>query len=276
MMHLTEERLRALLDGKLPPDEARALADHLARDCAECEALLAAAPAGALDGAIDAALTALAPVRLEEAGTDLEYARIRRRVRAAAGGRRPWLRPLAIAAAVAVAAGVTLKVLVDREARDARWDGEKGIGSSRAAAVPVRLSAVAVLGEPGAEPRLVKVAHGEALPPAAALQLRVEVGRAADVALARVGPGGDVDVFWRERVAHAGPVQLSVEGRPAAYPLAGLTGPQRFVAIASARGLDEGRAAAAARTIAAAPSAAAERAASGEGITFDILEVTVR
>ena len=37
--HLDPETLRRLLRGDLPPDDARRIAAHLARECPECEAL---------------------------------------------------------------------------------------------------------------------------------------------------------------------------------------------------------------------------------------------
>ena len=93
-LHLDSEALRRLLSGDLPAEEARRWAEHLARDCAECEAVLAAeGEATALDGEADARLLALAPVRAAERGNDLEYARIRRAMEGAPARFRPRTSP---------------------------------------------------------------------------------------------------------------------------------------------------------------------------------------
>ncbi len=275
MMHLTQDGIRRLLQGAMDPAEARALAAHLESDCPQCEALLASGPAEQLDGLADRALTGLARSSPPEAGSDLEYARIRRKLRAGRSHRSRWPRLAALAAGLVAAGAITVKLAVDRAAREERWDGVKGVAAGMAQAVPVRLSAVAVLPEPSGQPRLWKVAAGDSLPRDAALQLRFEVGRPADVAVLRAGTAGDVDVIWHERVASAGPVQLSVSGRPAAYPLAGLAGSQRLVLIASPEPLDAERVAAAARAL-APPGRVGGESPALEGLSIDVLEVTVR
>ncbi len=274
VMHLTEHTVRRLLDGTIDPAAARALAAHLESDCPECEALLAAGPAGALDGLADRALTALAPVRPEEAGSDLEYARIQRKLRPHRSGRPRWTRLAALAATLVVAAGVVVLFAVERAGRQARWDGVKGVAGRLSHPVPIRLRAIAVISEPSGLATW-KVVSGEALPSRAALQIQLEVGGAADVAIARVGPAGELDVFWHERVATAGPVRLSVAGRPAAYPLAGLGGPQRLVVVASPETLAADRVAAAARAL-APPARIGGESPALEGLSIDVLEITVR
>ncbi len=274
VMHLTEHSLRRLLDGTIEPAEARTLAAHLESDCPQCEELLASSPAGVLDTRADRALAALTPTRLEEAGNDLEYARIRRRVGPRRASRSRWVRLAALAASLAAAGGLTVKLAVDRAAREARWDGAKGISARPSRPIPLRLRAVAVISERSGHVTW-KVVSGEALPSHAALQIQLEVGSAADVAIARVGPAGDVDAFWHERVAAPGRVQISIGGRPAAYPLAGLVGPQRLVAIASPEPVAAERVEAAARAL-APPSRVAGESPALEGLSLDVLEVTVR
>ncbi len=80
MTHLTERSYALLLQGTLPPEDARALARHLEGPCAICEELLASLPtADAVDGLVEASLAALAPAGGR--GNDLEFARIERRLR---------------------------------------------------------------------------------------------------------------------------------------------------------------------------------------------------
>ncbi len=270
-MHLTRESLRRLLAGTIDQVEARAIAAHLEQDCPECEALLASTEAGPLDGIADHALTALAPTRPEEAGNDVEYARIQRMLRPRRSARR-WA-PLAAAAAALLTAGIGVHLAVQRSGPG--WDGVKGGSAAPARPVQLRVSAVAVQAQAGGQPRIWKVAGGDELPADAALQLRMEVGGAADVALARVGPGGAVHVFWHERVAAPGPVRITVDGRPAAYPLAGLAGPQRFVALASPGRLAPERIAAAARRL-APPARIGGEGPALDGLSIDVVEITVR
>jgi hypothetical protein len=137
-------------------------------------------------------------------------------------------------------------------------------------AVPVRLRFVVV------DPRgaLAKGVAGETVPPTARLAFEVEVGRAADVALVRAGPGAAPEVFYRARLA-AGRAQVAAEGRPAAYPLDGLEGTQRFAVVASEEGLAPERLAAAARAL-APPARIAADAPGLDGLSLDVVEVTVR
>jgi hypothetical protein len=272
-MHLSNENLKRLLAGTAEAAEARALAAHLEEECPRCEALLASTPTP-LDGVADRALTALAPARPEEAGHDLEYARIQRALRERPSASSRWAR-LAVAAAVLIVGGAGLQLALQHGRQDA-WDGVKGVTTGRPQVVPVRLSVVAVEPAEGqAEPRIWKVAGGDSVPHDAALQLRLQAGGAADVAVVRLGAGSEVETFWHHRVA-AGPVQITVDGRPAAYPLAGLAGPQRFVALSSAGELAPERVAAAARALATpARMGEAERGLL-EGISIDVLEITVR
>jgi hypothetical protein len=283
MSHLTPETLRRFLDGTLAPAEARVWAEHLDQDCPKCEALLATEPATALDGVVDARLAALAPARPEERGDDLEYARIQRALKP----RRAWmsrfqlprlqlprLQTLAAAAALLLVAGVAVQLGTGRTSRDQGWDGLKGIAADATSAVPVRLSAVAVLGDGGGGPQVRKVAGGDTVASSSALQVRVELGGPADLAVARIGPAGTVELIWHERVAGAGSVELTVDGRAAAYPLAGLSGSHRFVTVASAEPLSGSRLEAAVRALSRAPLGA--QAPELRGISADVLEITVR
>lgn len=264
--HLSQETYRRLLDGTLPPHEARALAEHLAADCPECEELLAQrTEADALDGRVDRALAALAA---GEAGNDLEFDRIQRRIAASAAARRRPSRTWSLAAAALVlVASVSILEWADRRAATSPgWDGEKGFATR---AVPVRLRFLVLDPAGGIE----KGVAGEAVHAGARLQFEVELGRAADVALVRVPARGAPEVFLRERLG-SGRTTVSVDGRPAAYPLEGLAGPQRFLAIASPEPLDERGVVAAAQAL-APPARLSPDAAGLEGLSLDGVEVLV-
>jgi hypothetical protein len=264
-LHLDPETLRRLQAGQVTAAEARSWAAHLASDCARCEELLAGdGPAGPLDGAADAALAGLAPPRPEEAGNDLEYARIQRALR---GGRaRPAGRAvafLAVAAMALVGAGVVFQV-----ARGPRsgWDGVKGPAP---AAVPASLR-FAVAGPGGSA--VERGATGQVLAADRSLLFRIEVGAPAHLVLLRAG-GGETEVVFRHRAEGPGPVDVTVDGRTAAYPLAGLSGAQRFILVAGAEPLTEADLAAAAKLLS---GQAAERGPGSPGLTVDVVEITVR
>src|SRR5512138_1676481 len=108
--HLDQKTYGLLRSGKLAPEAARRLAEHLDGPCDECEVFLAAQPPDDLDGAVDASLTRLAPASPSEAGSDVEFSRIHKAVR----GRRPVARAtrwLAAAAALLLVGGVSLSIL---------------------------------------------------------------------------------------------------------------------------------------------------------------------
>jgi hypothetical protein len=266
-MHLDERTYRDLLAGRLPPAEARALAAHLDGACEVCETFLAGRPgADLVDGQADRALAALTPV--PAFGNDLEYARIRRLARAEPRG-RSWSRPvLAVAAAAAVAIAGVAGIVLQRGHSRPGWDGEKG---SLRAGIPARLRFV-VLG--GAHGPPEKGVTGEAVSRIDRLAFEIELGRPADVAVVRVGGTTAPDVFYRRRLA-SGRTAVALAGRPAAYPLDGLAGPQRFVLVASEAPLTPDRLAAAARAL-APPSRIEADAPALDGLSLDVVEVVVR
>src|SRR5689334_10328240 len=104
-LHLDLETYRKLTSGELAPARAREIAAHLDGDCDVCEAFLANLPPDGLDGAVDAALTDLAPARADEAGHDLEYMRIRRSARAPRTAISRVTRYVAMAAAFLLVGG---------------------------------------------------------------------------------------------------------------------------------------------------------------------------
>ncbi len=271
--HLDARTYAHLLHGDLPPAEARALGRHLEEDCPECEEFLASLPgADALDGAVDRALAALAPADATGQGNDVEFARIERRMaELEAPRRRPrHVAPAALAAAV-LAAGV-VGLLLPRAGSDrSAWDGVKG---TEPRPIPVRLRFVVITSEPGGPPVLERGVSGQPVGPAASLQFEIETGIPADVALVRVPARGSPEVFWHERVGR-GRASVAVQGRPAAYPLADLSGPQRFVLVASEHRLDEGRIARAAVPL-APPARVSPDIPTLDGLSLDVVEVDVR
>jgi hypothetical protein len=290
-MHLDARTHADLLAGTLGPDEARRLARHLAEGCERCENFLAArGGTDAADGRVDRALAAVAE-RGEE-GSDAELAAIERRLRAGEARRdsmgarpepvsarpepvegrtersRAWPGRRRVTGALAAAAVVLvagLAALVGRGPEQPGWDGTKGAAPAPSA---VRLRFLVVDGAEGPD-ALRRGASGEAIAPRARLEFEVELGHAAHVALARVGPDATVDVFWTGAL-DAGASIVTLDGRPAAYGLDGLRGPQRFVAIASAAPLD-GPAAAHAAVAGARDGSGAPAAA----IATDAVEVRV-
>lgn len=262
----TYERLRR---GTLPPAEVRALARHLEGACETCEAFLASLPAAdGLDGRVEAALGAL-PVAGAQ-GSDLEFARIERRLRGDGAPARRSGRIVAGMVAAAVLAVGLAGVLAPRPAPERPgWDGLKGTGQ----AIPVRLRFVVLAPREGG-PSVEKGVSGQEVSASASLQFEVETGRPAAVALVRVPVGGAPEIFWRARVGQ-GRTTVEMGGRPAAYPLSGLSGPQRFVLVASAEEPDETRLAAAARAISPRARTSSEPFAA-DGLSLDLVEVEVR
>ncbi len=269
MTHLTAESCRRLLDGTLPADEARRLSDHLATECETCEEVLVSLPdADGADGLVDAALAALGPTATVRPN-DLDFARIERRLRREPA-RRPRLRTAALAAAVLLA-GVAGLVLSPHGPDRRSPDGVKGASP---APVPVRLRFLVLSPVPGASPAIEKGVSGEVVIGSSSLAFEIEAGRAAEAALVRVPERGAPEVLWHDRVL-PGRTPVSVEGRPAAYPVADLSGPQRFVLVASEDRIEEARAERAAAAL-APPARVAPDAPGLDGLSLDVVEVIVR
>lgn len=264
MMHLDPERYALLVGGTLPPEEARALAEHLSGDCEICERFLADAPADGLDGRGDAAIAGAFPPPTVPGG-ELEFARIRRRLRAHGLGRH--VAPAAIAASLLLAgvAGLLAPRHPPQSPQVAAWDGLKGTAAPR---VGVRLRAVRLDAAGGATP----LRDGEPAAEGARLLFEVEADRGADVALVHLGAGG-AEVLWRRRIA-AGRTVVTTDDRAAAWTVAGPPGAQRFALVAAPEGFDDD-ALARATAVLSAPEAPAGDAAPA-GISADVLEIRVR
>jgi hypothetical protein len=269
--HIDLETYTLLRSGELAPAEARAIAEHLDGPCDVCEAFLAGSiEADALDGDVDAALGALAPAAEAERGNDMEFARIRRAVKTArpAPARR-WTGYAMAAAAMLLVGGVSLTVMRSGPTQ-APWDGDKGRGQLQP--VPARLR-FAVVGQGRESPQIDRGQSGAVVPQDASLAFRVELGRPAYVALLRIG-AGESEVVWRHHADRAGTVDVSEQGRPAAYPLRGLAGTQHFALVASERPIADEDLAAAAR--AATGASAARDDPRVHVMTLDVVQVTVR
>jgi len=271
-MHVTPRTFADLVAGRLSPEEARALSDHLDGECELCERVLATSgSADGLDGAADAAIAMACPPS-GGVGNDLEFAAIMRSAREGAPA-RAW-RAQAAAAAAMVLVVATAGILVQGEHRTAEarpvvveWNGMKG---RDARPLPVRLRFLVL----GADGSIEKGIAGEPLDPGASLMFEVEASRPADVAVARVGAGGEVELLWRRRV-NAGRTDVTLDGRPAAYPLSALGGRHRFVLLASDRPLPQPRASEAAAVL-APPGGLSAEAPELDGLSIDVVELTVR
>jgi hypothetical protein len=268
-MHLDTQTYTALLDGTLAPNEARALSAHLDGDCEQCESFLASQMnVDALDGALDAAIARELPSDAG-AGNDLEFARIARRLR----GARPWSRRVifssVIAASVLVAGVAGLVAVGARGTHGQRpsWDGTKGLTPRP---IPVRLRFL----EMAPDRRIEKGISGEAVDAEASLLFEVETARVAFAAIARVAPDGEAELIWRQRIG-AGRTQVAVGGKPAAYPLSGLHGPQRFILVASDAPLDDLRVLDAGRAL-APPAGIGSEDPALSGLSMDVVELSVR
>jgi hypothetical protein len=269
--HLTDRSYDLLLQGSLPPEEARALARHLEEACTVCEEFLASRPtADAADGLVEGALGALVPAGGR--GHDLEFARIERALREGPPRPRASRRIGSAALAAAVLAAGLAGLLVPRAGPERpAWDGTKGAAQ---ASLPVRLRFAVVTAAAGGPPALEKGVPGQVVAPEASLQFEIESGRAAHAALVRVPESGAPELFWSERVAE-GRTAIAVEGRPAAYPLAELSGAQRFVLVAAEERLHPERIARAVEVVAGSGRLAAEAPAL-DGLSLDVVEVRVR
>lgn len=201
-------------------------------------------------------------------GNDLEFARILRAVSARERTPRRQVVAGALAASLVIAgvAGLVAGQLRPTTEPPA-WDGAKGLA---ARPIPVRLRFLEV----DADGRMAKGVSGEQVPFTSSLLFEVESARPAVAGIARVSPAGNVEVIWRQRVS-AGRTQVTIDGRPAAYPLGVLSGPHRFVLVASQSALDDARLEGAATAL-APPKPPSGDAPSLDGLSLDVVDVYVR
>jgi hypothetical protein len=266
--HLDHETYLRLRAGELDPATARQLAAHLTEDCDACVSFLAHLPADEMDGATDALLTRLAPPSPQEAGHDIEFARIQRELRRSPAERRPFGWIAAAAAALLVAGGGTWAALHARAAHQA-WDGVKGQGPR---VIPARLR-FAIVDPTSGTPRIAAGRNGTVVPGDQSLAFRIEVGRPAHVALLRIG-GEESETVWKGYASRPGVLDVSENGKAAAYPLHGLSGEQRFALVASERQLTAEDLLEAARAARGAGAAALER--ESPDMTLDVIQIRVQ
>jgi hypothetical protein len=261
--HIDESTVRRLLSGEIRGEAARRVADHLESSCEVCESVLSdSGSADRLDGTLDAALF-FVPPRKGEAGSDREWASIQRQL--LPPRRRTWrYAGLGAAAAAALALGATITLMGRPE--QGVLDGFKGRESEQSSA---RLLLSLSVPGPGA-PSLERAASGAVVPSEASLLFRVEASGPAQLALLRVGPDGS-EVLWEGSATRAGAIDVEVGGHPAAYPLHGLAGRQRFGLLA-APSLDPQTLQAARRVLSGSEAAGAPSPA----VSLDVVEVTVR
>ena len=190
--HLDPERWAALCEGRLPPAEAEALADHLETECERCEAFLAERGAHEVDP-FDAEVDALLLAGQAEGPEDaLGWRRLSRRL-APAPRRRAWS---AAAGALALAAGLLLFLRPGPELPGGR---DKGAGP----ALAPTLSLLLVEGE-----ALRPLPPGASVPVGAVLAFEISAPAPACVQLWREGEA----LFDAPRCLEAGRQVLEAEG----------------------------------------------------------------
>ncbi|HET7824071.1 MAG TPA: hypothetical protein VFK90_02005, partial [Anaeromyxobacter sp.] len=170
-----------------------------------------------------------------------------------------------------LAAGVAALVAPRPSPHRAAWDGAKGPPTQDRA---VRLRYAVVGPAAGGAPAVEKGRAGEPVPAAASLQFEIDAARPVRAALVRVGADGAAEAFWSDGVG-PGPSAVTIGGRPAAYPLRGLAGPQRFVLVASDGAVDAERAMRVAEAL-ARPSRGGADPEWPAGLSLDMVEVEVR
>jgi hypothetical protein len=225
--HLNPERLQALLDGKLKPEQEAALARHLAGgECPTCEEFL-----GGLDESVEKKLISILD-RSTSAG-ELSTEANRKILESITPRRPPVPRAVLIpAAGFAVVALLVLAVVL--------WlpsDDTTRIKGDEAGVVHVALSLGLVEPAKAGTVDVRRVASGAEVKPENLVVFRVTTNAPCYMYLARVGPDGLevlVPDYFDEPIRHQGGAYTpSVAGNPVAYSLAGNAGTQHFVAVCS-------------------------------------------
>jgi hypothetical protein len=228
--HLDEERLQALLEGRLDPEQEAALARHLAEEgeCRACEEFL-----GGLDESVEGQLFSVLERSLR--ARDLP-AEANRRILETVASKRPQISR----AILLPAAGFAFVVLVVLAA--VFWfSAEEGEGArikgDPAGGVRVELSLGLVeAGRDGAV-EVRRVASGSVVSLKSRLVFGVNTDAPCYLYLVRVGPDG-LEVllpdYFGEPLRHPGGSYTPMAGsQPAAYDLEGNAGTQHFAAVCS-------------------------------------------
>jgi hypothetical protein len=228
--HLNEESLRALLDGRLKPEQEAALARHLAEgECPACEEFL-----GGLDVSVETTLFGI--LHRSTQARDLPY-EANRKILESISKRRPMPRAMLIpAAGFAVVALLVLGLV---------WWSPSGAGTrvkgDESKAVGIELSLGLVEPAKAGTVEVRRVASGAVVDQANLVVFRVTTDAPCYMYLVRVGPDGLevlVPEYFDEPVRHRGGVYTpNAAGNPVAYPLSGNQGTQHFAAVCPTRPL---------------------------------------
>jgi hypothetical protein len=224
MVHLNEERLKALLDGKLTSEEEASLARHLAEgECATCEEFL-----GGLDESIERKLFQILERSISAGDLPTEA---NRKILESITPRRPVPRAVLIpAVGFAVVALLVLAVvfwLPLEEGTRIKGDEDRVVGIELSLGVvePAKAGTVDVR----------RVASGAEVSSNNLVLFRVTTDAPCYMYLVRVGSDGLevlVPDYFDEPVFHRGGVYTpAVGGNPVAYSLSGNAGTQHFAAV---------------------------------------------
>lgn len=229
--HLNEERLQALLDGRLKPQEEAALAGHLAEgECPTCEEFL-----GGLEQRVEERLFSILDRSTRAADLPAEASR---RIVETLSSRRPTV-PRAIlipAAGFAVATLLVLAVIFSVPSGEGTRikGGEAGI-------VRVELSLGVVEPAKAGTFEVRRVASGTEVNQQNLVVFRVTTDAPCYMYLVRVGPDGLevlVPDYFDQPVRHRGGVYTpTAAGNPVACSLSGNAGTQHFAAVCPMRPL---------------------------------------
>ncbi|MBI5543691.1 MAG: sigma-70 family RNA polymerase sigma factor [Deltaproteobacteria bacterium] len=230
-VHLDAEAWGHLMRGSRFPGEA-ALAAHLSAGCPACERFLVRLQGvDGLDGEVDSALVAVAPLRPARNDSEFELAmrrlhldlRVSGLAMADVGRHRPSKAlPLALAGALAFAGlGVlTLQRLPRREHRASPGPPEVALSFSVVSRGMAR--------DTGEQGRAGATYQEQRL-----VFLRYDVSVPAFVTLLRLGPMGRAEVLSQQGRVGSGTHALRVNGEPVGVSLHGFVGRNRFIAVAS-------------------------------------------
>lgn len=227
--HLNQERLQALLEGRLKPEQEAALARHLAEgECQTCEEFL-----GGLDESVEKKLFIILDRSTQAADLSVEA---QQQILETVSSKRPAIPRMVLipAAGFAFVALLALAVVLWFSAGEG---GETRIKGDQAGVVRVELSLGLVEAGKAGVVEVRRVASGAAVSLESQVVFRVTTDAACYLYLVRVGPDG-LEVllpdYFDEPVRHpGGPYTPMAGGQPAAYSLSGNAGTQHFAALCS-------------------------------------------
>ena len=227
--HLNQERLQALLEGRLKPEQEAALARHLAEgECQTCEEFL-----GSLDESVETKLFQILDRSAQ--AQDLPEETNQRILETVSSKRPPIPRIVLIPAA-----GFAFVVLLALAA--VLWfSAEEGEGTrikgDEPGVVGVELSLGLVEPAKAGTVEVQRVASGAEVSPETLVVFRVTTDAPCYLYLVRVGPDGLevlIPDYFDEPIRHRGGAYTpTAAGNPVAYSLSGNAGTQHFAAVCS-------------------------------------------